>query len=371
MGRVFSLQGSDYGLGPRWKDPGEEYNFVGVYRTFFNTDGPDAPEKRYVLSFLGIASCADVYMNGHYVGYTKGSHNTAEFDVTPYLHDWLNEVVVVVRRWCNGSYLEDQDMFRNNGIFRDVLLRISEPTDIRDIDAVTKKTGGSYSLTLSASLYSDTPVTFTLEGHGLSERRVASALNGQNGYYASVTFENLKVKEWNAEEPTLYNIYYETASACIKERIGFKTVEIQGDVFLVNGRKIKFHGVNHHDSSPTNGYTLTPDEIERDLQLCKDFNMTPSEPRIIRLILSFWNWRMKWAFTLWMKMILKPTVPLPISCLLPTTPSAMTKNGRSIILTVLPGFMSGIRFMPIRPSSCGPSAMRPAVTTTRMRCMTG
>ena len=125
-GRVFSLQGSDYGLGPRWKDPGEEYNFVGVYRTFFNTDGPGAPERRYVLSFLGIASCADVYVNEHYVGYTEGSHNTAEFDVTPYLHDWINEVVVVVRRWCNGTYLEDQDMFRNNGIFRDVLLRISE-----------------------------------------------------------------------------------------------------------------------------------------------------------------------------------------------------------------------------------------------------
>ncbi|MBR3124213.1 MAG: hypothetical protein IKF42_02100, partial [Mogibacterium sp.] len=91
VGKVFSLQGSDYGLGPRWKDPGEEYNFVGVYRTFFRTDGPDAPERRYVLSFLGIASCADIYMNGQYVGYTEGSHNTAEFDVTPYLHDWINE----------------------------------------------------------------------------------------------------------------------------------------------------------------------------------------------------------------------------------------------------------------------------------------
>ena len=286
-GKVFSWLGVDQKISPRIKDPGEEYNFVGVYRKLIHID---SPEKQHVISFLGVASCLDLYVNGRFVGYSEGAHNTAEFNLTGHLSKGENELLAVVHRWCNSTYLECQDMFRNNGIFRDVLLRISDPTDIRDIDAVTKKTGDSYSLTLSASLYSDTPVTFTLEGHGLSERRVASALNGQNGYYASVTFENLKVKEWNAEEPTLYNIYYETASACIKERIGFKTVEIQGDVFLVNGRKIKFHGVNHHDSSPANGYTLTPDEIERDLQLCKDFNIDtirtshyPPDPLLLEL----------------------------------------------------------------------------------------
>ena len=286
-GKVFSWLGVDQKISPRIKDPGEEYNFVGVYRKMIHID---SPEKQHVISFLGVASCLDLYVNGRFVGYSEGAHNTAEFNLTGHLSKGENELLAVVHRWCNGTYLECQDMFRNNGIFRDVLLRISEPTDIRDIDAVTKKTGDSYSLTLSASLYSDTPVTFTLEGHGLSERKVASALNGQNGCYASVTFENLRVKEWNAEEPALYNIYYETATACIKERIGFKTVEIQGDVFLVNGRKIKFHGVNHHDSSPTNGYTLTPDEIERDLQLCKDFNIDtirtshyPPDPLLLEL----------------------------------------------------------------------------------------
>ena len=286
-GKVFSWLGVDQKISPRIKDPGEEYNFVGVYRKMIHID---SPEKQHVISFLGVASCLDLYVNGRFVGYSEGAHNTAEFNLTGHLSKGENELLAVVHRWCNSTYLECQDMFRNNGIFRDVLLRISEPTDIRDIDAVTKKTGDSYSLTLSASLYSDTPVTFTLEGHGLSERKVASALNGQNGCYASVTFENLRVKEWNAEEPTLYNIYYETESACIKERIGFKTVEIQGDVFLVNGRKIKFHGVNHHDSSPTNGYTLTPDEIERDLQLCKDFNIDtirtshyPPDPLLLEL----------------------------------------------------------------------------------------
>ena len=74
----------------------------------------------------GVASCIDLYVNGSFAGYSEGSHNTAEFDITSYIHAGTNELVAVVRRWCNGTYLECQDMFRNNGIFRDVLLRISE-----------------------------------------------------------------------------------------------------------------------------------------------------------------------------------------------------------------------------------------------------
>ena len=268
-GRVFSLQGSDYGLGPRWKDPGEEYNFVGVYRTFFQTDGPDAPARRYVISFLGIASCADVYLNGQYVGYTEGSHNTAEFDLTPYLHDWNNELVVVVHRWCNGTYLEDQDMFRNNGIFRDVLLRISEGNDFTDVDLVTRKVSGSWFATARADLLEDGEVTFTLEGRGVRESKTVRS----EGRRAEVTFRSMSPVEWNDETPELYNMYYEIEGSCVKQRIGFRTVEIIGDKLLVNGHLIKFHGVNHHDTSAENGYTLTPDEIERDMKLCREYNI--------------------------------------------------------------------------------------------------
>ena len=285
-GRVFSLQGSDYGLGPRWKDPGEEYNFVGVYRTFFSTDGPDAPERRYVLSFLGIASCADIYMNGHYVGYTEGSHNTAEFDVTPYLHDWRNEVVAVVRRWCNGTYLEDQDMFRNNGIFRDVLLRISEGNDFTDVDLITRKVSGSWFATARAYLLEDCEVTFTLEGRGVHEQKTVMT----QGKRAEVTFRNLAPVEWSDETPELYNMYYEIEGSCVKQRVGFRSVEIRGDKFLVNGRLIKFHGVNHHDTSAENGYAMSPEEIERDMLLCKEYNIDtvrtshyPPDPYLLEL----------------------------------------------------------------------------------------
>ena len=160
VGRVFSWLGCDQGVSPRLKTPEDEYNFVGIYQKYIDiTD----PAKNYVISFLGVASCLDLYLNGSFVGYSEGAHNTAEFDLSGKLKSGRNELVAVVHRWCTGTYLEDQDMFRNNGIFRDVLLRISDPTDFKTIGAVTKKTGSTYSLTVSAETYADAEITFTLE----------------------------------------------------------------------------------------------------------------------------------------------------------------------------------------------------------------
>ena len=283
VGRVFSWIGGDQGVSPRWKKPENEYNFAGLYRRFF-TIGEEP--RSYVISFLGVASCLDLHVNGRFVGYSEGAHNTAEFDLTPYVQPGENELVAVVRRWCSGSYLECQDMFRNNGIFRDVLLRVSEPSDLRDIDVKTERQGDAYALTLSAQAAEGTVLRFSLEGHGLSRTASAPVLNGT----AAVRFEDLPVSEWNAEAPVLYDIYYETESCCVKERIGFRTVEIKGDLFLLNGKKLKLKGVNHHDTSPTNGYTMTPEEIERDLRLCKAYNIDtirtshyPPDPLLLEL----------------------------------------------------------------------------------------
>lgn len=283
VGRVFSWMGCDQGISLRYKDPGEEYNYVGVYRRFFQVKDP---QGHYTISFLGVASCLDLYLNGEFVGYSEGSHNTAEFNLTGLLSAGDNELVAVVHRWCNGTYLEDQDMFRNNGIFRDVLLRRDDPEDFWDMDASTRQTGDTYSLTLTADVRQDTKVTFTLTGHGIQRTRTVTTANRR----ASVTFSSLPVVQWNAEAPTLYDLYYETPSCCVKVRIGFKTVEIRGDKFLLNGRLIKFHGVNHHDTSPVNGYTMTPDEIERDIKLCKEFNIDtlrtshyPPDPLLLEL----------------------------------------------------------------------------------------
>ncbi len=283
VGRVFSWLGMDQKVGPRWKAPDGQYNFVGVYRTFFHVDDP---ARRHVISFMGVASCLDLYLNGAFVGYSEGAHNTAEFDLSGKLIQGDNELLAVVHRWCTGTYLEDQDMFRNNGIFRDVLLRVDEPTDLWDIDAKTVKTGDTYSLTLKAWTLSDTDVTFTLKGHGVEKTATVKSENRA----AQVTFTNLAVAEWTAEDPVLYDIYFETPAGCVKEHIGFRAVEIRGDVFLLNGKKLKFKGVNHHDTSPTNGYTMTPDEIERDVLTCKAFNIDtirtshyPPDPLLLEL----------------------------------------------------------------------------------------
>lgn len=283
VGKTFCWIGSDQGIKPRWQEPEEEYNYVGVYRRFFRVEDVS---KNHVLSFLGVASCIDLYVNGSFVGYSEGSHNTAEFDITSRIHEGENELVAVVRRWCNGTYLECQDMFRNNGIFRDVLLRISDENDICDIGFKTRKTEKGYRAAASVKLYADGEVTFTLEGNGICERRTVRSKNK----VAKAVFEDLAVKEWNAESPVLYDLYYEVPGSCVKIRAGFKDVTIRGSVFYLNDHKVKLHGVNHHDTSCDNGYTLTPEEIERDMKLCKEYNIDtvrtshyPPDPYLLEL----------------------------------------------------------------------------------------
>ena len=274
--KTFCWVGSDLGVKPRYQHPEEEYNFVGVYRKMLEIKELSA---QYILSFLGVASCLDLYVNGIFVGYSEGSHNTAEFDLTAYLKTGENELLVVVRRWCTGTYLECQDMFRNNGIFRDVLLYKMDLADIQDVDFKCRKVGSMqdiswekatvYDAVAKVQLNTDGVVKVTLSGHGLNRSKWIKTTDGA----AKAVFRNLKVREWNAEEPVLYDLYFEAETTCVKKRVGFKTVTIEGDIFKINGDKVKLKGVNHHDTSSTNGYTMTPDEIERDVKLCKEFNI--------------------------------------------------------------------------------------------------
>ncbi len=283
VGKVFTWIGGEEGIKPRWRTPKDEYNFVGIYRKKFTVNDQ---AKRHILSFLGVASCLDLYVNGQFVGYSEGAHNTAEFDITDKLTQGENELLAVVHRWCNGTYLECQDMFRNNGIFRDVLLYEMEAQDIWDLRFATKKEKTGYTAEVELQAEQNVDVTVTLSGHGLQLEKSFTVQKGKT----TVIFKHLKVQEWNAEKPVLYDLYVQTPTSCIKQRVGFKDVQIRGDVFYLNGQKIKFHGVNHHDTSCTNGYYLTPDEIERDVLLCKQFNMDtirtshyPPDPLLIEL----------------------------------------------------------------------------------------
>ncbi len=263
VGETLYMGGADSGPGAHWKTPEEEYNFVGIYRKNLTVS---KSARRYVISFLGVASCMDLYVNGSFVGYSEGSHNIAEFDLTDVLTDGENELVCVVRRWCNGSYLEVQDMFRNNGIFRDVLLYAFDEGDIWDVSFTAKKTEKGYEAAVALEILGAGVTEVTLSGPNVA----AKSKIENNG---TVQFAGLQPIEWNAEKPTLYDLTIKTAHSCVKLRVGFKTVEISGDQLTFNGHKIKFRGVNHHDTSCRNGYYMTPEEIYRDVALCKEFNM--------------------------------------------------------------------------------------------------
>jgi len=264
--KVFCIAGSDYGIKPRWQKPVDEYNFVGIYRKKFCVE--DA-EKTWILSFLGVASCLDLYINGSFAGYSEGSHNTAEFDISSYVQAGENELLAVVRRWCTGTYLECQDMLRNNGIFRDVLLYEMNAVDFWDVDFQTEKSDCGYKARASAQLTAEGSVKITLSGNGLHREQTVQTCNGT----AEAVFEDLDACQWNAETPVLYDLYFELEGSCVRLRVGFRDVAIQQDVFTVNGAKLKLKGVNHHDTSPTNGYCMTPAEIERDVRLCKEYNI--------------------------------------------------------------------------------------------------
>lgn len=248
---------------------------VGVYRKLFTIDDD---KKTYIISFLGVVSCLDLFVNGEFVGYSEGAHNTAEFDLTKYIHEGENELVAVVHKWSTGTYLECQDMFRENGIFRDVLLYAYDDSFIYDYEIKTACVGGAnYNLDatveLFGSLYGCT-VTFELfDGKKLIAKDEMPASD-----YTKFSFKNLAVKEWSAEIPNIYEAYItlkkngDTVSV-IRNYTGFKTVEIVGDVFKFNRKPIKFKGVNHHDTNAKTGYVMTADDIKKDLEIMKQLNV--------------------------------------------------------------------------------------------------
>ncbi len=279
-----AVDGETYVVGDK------QYNSVGVYRTKFDVSDTN---KTYIVSFLGVASNLELYVNGQYVGYSEGSHNTAEFLLDKYLLDGENEMVCVVHKWCNGSYMEDQDFFRNNGIFRDVLLYVNNKTHIYDFEFFTTKQGGAYDAILNVKVTESDGASVCAkiikDGKIVATRTVDAQAETQ------IMFGALDVEEWNAEVPTVYTLVLTLskggkAQESIVKKVGFKTVTIDGKVFRVNGRRVKLLGVNHHDTDCDTGWYMTPEKIEKDILLCKDFNVNcvrtshyPPDPLFIEL----------------------------------------------------------------------------------------
>ena len=245
---------------------------VGVYRKAFTVNSAD---KTYTLAFLGVAGALDVFVNGKYVGYSEGSHNTSEFELNEFIEEGENELVAVVHKYSNGTYLECQDMFRNNGIFRDVLLFETTDNSIYDFEVKTEYNGGKYSLSVLPSLKLTDECVLSAE---LAEAELSKSVNVSANSIDMIEFPSLDVNEWSAETPNLYTLILTLSKQgevieAVKKKIGFRHIEIKGNVFYFNNEKIKLLGVNHHDTDPKKGYAMSPEDMERDISVCKEYNV--------------------------------------------------------------------------------------------------
>lgn len=262
---------------------------VGIYRKTIEIEKLCA---KHIISFLGVSNNLSLYVNGKFVGYSEGSHNTAEFDITALLTEGTNEIVVVMFKWCNGTFLECQDMFRENGIFRDVLLYNYPESYIYDFEAVTEKAASGYNLTVKTVLGDNKDCTVKAELYDRSKKLIASKdVCGEE----EIVFTDLDVTEWNAEIPTCYALYLTVIkdgkeSMSLRSFIGFRTIKIENGVFYINDKPIKVKGVNHHDTDLYKGYSMSLEDMERDIRLMKELNCNgvrtshyPPDPYFITL----------------------------------------------------------------------------------------
>ncbi len=248
---------------------------AGVYVKKFNVNDS---QKKIIITFLGVCSSLTLYVNGKYVGYSEGSHNSAEFDLSGFVYDGDNELLAIVSKWSNGTYLECQDMFRENGIFRDVYITENPKDYIYDFKVETKKEADGYNLKAYIECKGTELADKTITAELIKGKKVVASKKVNASLKSQIDFGVLSVDEWTAEIPNLYTLVLslsdgEAVSECIRHNIGFKTVTIEGEKFLFNSKLIKFKGVNHHDTHETTGYVMSGEDLLKDVKLMKEFNV--------------------------------------------------------------------------------------------------
>ena len=238
----------------------------GAYaHTFVYHKDENAPKA--FLNFEGVDSCFYVWINGSYVGYSQVSHMTSEYDITDLLQDGENSIAVLVMKWCDGSYLEDQDKFRMSGIFRDVYILKRPEQAISDYHIKTKIEDMLAKIELDVKFYSPANVKISIE-----DKNGAVVAVGSIAEEGTAVLEIANPELWNTENPYLYQLILETENEVIVDHIALRKIEIKDQVIYLNGQKIKFRGVNRHDSDPVTGFTISVEQIITDLTLMKQHN---------------------------------------------------------------------------------------------------
>ncbi|MBR5457307.1 MAG: beta-galactosidase, partial [Kiritimatiellae bacterium] len=254
-----------------------DFNPVSSYRRTFtlpeNWDG-----REVILRFDGVYSAYYVWVNGKMVGYAEDSHLASEFNITDFVKkEGENLLAVQVFRWCDGSYLEDQDMFRFSGIYRDVTLWARPKAGIADF-VFTSKLDSDYKnaeVSLKFSTYgADAPSSAALyDAEGKKVLDFVASAAKKNGAETVWSVKLDGVNLWSAEKPYLYTLVMKSGSDIRAKKVGFKEQKVVGNKFYVNGKLVKLKGVNRHETDPENGRTVSLDLMIRDIELMKLYNI--------------------------------------------------------------------------------------------------
>ena len=230
-------------------------NPMGVYEREFTVN---STSKESYIVFEGVSSCAVLYINGNYVGFTQGSHLQAEFKISKYVNEGVNTIRVYVYKWCCSTYVEDQDMFRYNGIFRDIYMLSREKNHIKDVDI---RTVDNKKIVVKA----DRKANVKLYDNG-------ELVGEKNG--TTCTFYVKKPHLWTAEDPYLYTVVLTRGEEIVEQRIGIRSIKVSEKYeLLINGKPIKLKGINHHDTMIGKGYCMSDEDMRRDLELMKELNI--------------------------------------------------------------------------------------------------
>jgi len=282
-------------------------NPVGLYRRAF-TLSPDWKDRQVFITFEGVCAGFYLWVNGQAAGFSKGSHMPAEFNITPFLRAGENLLAVQVFQWTDGSYLEDQDMWRLNGIFRDVYLTARPATHLRDVTVRTRLDDAARDAVLEVTAclrnLGNAPARCALRGtliapngDWVAQFRLADALPVAPGpdTVAATSVALSAPLKWTAETPHLYSLLLEldvegASAEVIHQNVGFRQIALRDGLFLVNGVPIKIQGVNRHDTHPDLGYAVSPESMRRDVILMKQHNINtvrtshyPNDPRFMDL----------------------------------------------------------------------------------------
>ncbi|MFG6346233.1 MAG: DUF4981 domain-containing protein [Lachnospiraceae bacterium] len=249
-------------------------NPCGAYVHTFDYHG-ETEAPRVFLNFEGVDSCFYVWLNGTYIGYSQISHATSEFDVTDAVVEGSNRLAVLVLKWCDGSYLEDQDKFRMSGIFREVYLLRRPVRAVRDYfvrTAVREKTAGiSIRITYFDEMVPTKVTIYDADGAFVAETDIPKDNDSKDPVYVMLEVANPVL--WNAETPYLYTLVMQTGEETITDYIGIRKIAVKDNMVLLNGKALKFRGVNRHDSDPVTGPCISVGQMKKDLELMKRHNI--------------------------------------------------------------------------------------------------